>query len=210
MRSTAVFLGFFLFWMNGAYARQITVSGITFSDELGGFELQSVTGGGSAEDPFVIIEKVTGPKDPTLTIRGLINETGNRLTTHHAAGIAIHKIAINATGHPWQNYEMELRKVVTRHSPYEDGLSFGQNSALGTSYISSNFPYSQKTDEPQDTLSFSGANIAPGESATFNFIVTDMSPVPAIYILQRPLQPVSLLKNHRRLALWEREKHDAF
>ena len=46
-------------------------------------------------------------------------------------------------------------------------------------------------DEPQDTLGFSGASIAPGESAQFSFLITDMSPVAKFYLFQQPLQPVS-------------------
>ena len=193
-----------------ALAKEITIAGITFSDELGGFELQSVTGQGTIEDPFVVVEKVTGPSDPTLAIRGLYYDNKNRLTTHHAVGLAIRKIAINATNRAWHNYEMELRKVLTRHSPYEDGLSFGQNSALGISFLSSTFPFTQKTDEPQDTLSFSGTDILPGEQAIFNFIVTDMSPSLTLYILQRPLLPISELSPNETNPLQGRNFHDYF
>lgn len=193
MRSLAIA---WVIWMGLSqpnWATEITIAGITFSDELGGFELVGVTGQGTINDPFVVTEKVTGPMDPTLKISGLYYDKGNRLSTHHAAGLAIRKIAINATSKTWHNYEMELRKVITRHSPYEDGLSFGQNSSLGISFISSNFPFSHKTDEPQDTLSFSGTDILPGQQAIFNFIVTDMSPAVTFYLLQRPLLPVSQL-----------------
>ena len=36
-------------------AASLTVDGVTFSDELGGFVLEGVTGSGSMDDPFIIV-----------------------------------------------------------------------------------------------------------------------------------------------------------
>jgi hypothetical protein len=81
--------------------------------------------------------------------------------------------------------------VLTRHSSYEDGLSFAQNTPLANSYTTSSFPKMQRIDEPEDVLAFSGKTVKPGESAEFRFLITDMSPVSKFYLLQQPLQPVS-------------------
>lgn len=181
-----------------AAATEITQEGLTFSDEGGGdegsgFTLLSVSGRGSLDDPYVIVEDVTGPRQAILTIRGL-KRVGNRIGTHHIAGIAVTKIAVNRSDKVWQNYQLELREVITRHSPYEDGLSFAQNTILSDTFTASSFPNVQRIDEPQDTLGFSGKPVPPGESAQFTFLVTDMSPVERFYLVQQPLQPLSHLQ----------------
>jgi hypothetical protein len=173
-----------------AIAAEITQSGLSFSDEEGGFTLKSVTGSGSLDDPFIVREEVTGPRQAILTIRGL-KGVGNRIGSHHIAGIAVTKIVVNASTEVWQNYQMELREVPTRHSPYEDGLSFAQNTVIAGAFTASSFPNLQRYDEPQDTLGFSGKSVKPGESAEFTFLITDMSPVGKFYLFQEPLQPVS-------------------
>jgi hypothetical protein len=37
----------------------ISVNGVTFSDELGGFVLERASGQGSMDDPFVVVERMT-------------------------------------------------------------------------------------------------------------------------------------------------------
>jgi len=172
-------------------AAPISHQGLVFSDELGGFDLVEVSGTGTLEDPITVVERVTGDRPITLTIRNFSRDFGNRIGSQHVAAFAMRKIVINASGHVWRNYQMELREVTTRHSPYGDGLSFGQNSYIGSHYTKSSFPKSQRFDEPEDTLGFSGMEVAPGEQAEFSFIVSDMSPVSVFYLLQIPLQPLS-------------------
>lgn len=200
MRSVrpAAFLVCGLLWAGTASATEITQEGLTFSDEGGGdegsgFTLLSVSGRGSLEDPYVVVEDVTGPREAILTIRGL-KRVGNRIGTHHIAGIAVTKIVFNRSGNVWQNYQLELREIETRHSPYEDGLSFAQNTVISSAFTASSFPNLQRYDEPQDTLGFSGKAVPPGESAQFTFLITDMSPVERFYLFQEPLQPVSQLQ----------------
>lgn len=179
-----------LLWVGSALGAEITHEGLSFSDEGGGFALKSVTGQGSLDDPYVIIEEVFGPRQAILIIRGL-RRVGNRIGTHHIAGVAVTKIVINRSEDVWQNYQMELREVPTRHSPYEDGLSFAQNTVIAGAFTASTFPDLQRYDEPQDTLGFSGKSVPPGDIAQFSFLITDMSPVEKFYLYQEPLQPVS-------------------
>jgi hypothetical protein len=150
------------------------------------------------DDPYVVLEDVSGPRQAVLTIRGL-KQVGNRIGTHHIAGVAITKIVFNRSKDVWQNYQMELREVETRHSPYEDGLSFAQNTVIAGAFTASTFPDLQRYDEPQDTLGFSGKTVSPGESAQFSFLITDMSPVEKFYLFQEPLQPVSELSPSPRV-----------
>lgn len=174
-----------------SWAAPISHQGLVFSDELGGFNLVSVSGIGTLDDPIVVVEEVTGDRAIALTIRNFGRGFGNRIGSQHVAAFAMKKIVINRTDRVWRNYQMELREVTTRHSPYSDGLSFGQNSFIGTNYTRSNFLSMQRFDEPEDTLGFSGTEVAPGESAEFSFIVSDMSPVSVFYVMQVPLQPLS-------------------
>src|SRR5262249_30519083 len=55
----------------GAAAASLSASGLTFSDELGGFNIVSASGSGTLADPFVVVEEITGPQEPVLVIRGL-------------------------------------------------------------------------------------------------------------------------------------------
>lgn len=176
-----------------AAASEITHEGLTFSDEAGGFRLLSVTGLGTLNDPIVVTEEITGSQNAVLIVRGFVKEFGNRIGSHHIVAFAMAKVVINRTDKTWQNFQMELREVPTRHSPYEDGLSFGQNSQISEAYTSSSFPDSQRFDEPEDTLGFSGAEVPPGGQATFRFIVSDMSPPYKFYLFQEPLQPLSMI-----------------
>jgi hypothetical protein len=169
---------------------EITQHGLTFSDSEGGFTLKGVTGSGTLDDPYVVVEEVTGPRNAVLTISGL-KQVGNRIGSHHIAGIAMTKIVVNRSEDTWQNYQLELREVPTRHSPYEDGLSFAQNTVIAGAFTASSFPDMQRLDEPQDTLGFSGKSVSPGESAEFSFLITDMSPIGKFYLFQQPMQPVS-------------------
>lgn len=174
-----------------AAADPITVQGLTFSDELGNFRLVSVTGTGTGDDPFIVKEEITGPQDPVLVVWGLSRDFGNRVGTQHTAAFAMVKVVVNKTKHSWQGFQIELREIENRHSTYEDGLSFGQASPIASQYIASSMPHSQRLEEPEDSLGFGGAEIRPGEEATFRFIISDMSPIYRFYIVQRPQQPLS-------------------
>ena len=175
----------------GAGADPITVEGITFSDKLGNFRLVSVTGTGTADDPFVVKEEVTGPNDPVLVIEGFTRDFGNRVGTQHTAAFAMVKVVVNKTQRAWQGYQLELREVENRPSTYEDGLSFGQASVFADQYVNSSLPHSQRLDEPEDSLGFGGESILPGAEARFRFVISDMSPLYRFYLVQRPQQPLS-------------------
>jgi len=175
----------------GAIADPLTVEGITFSDELGNFRLVSVTGKGSMADPFVVTEEIVGPQDPILVIRDFTREFGNRVGTQHTAAFAMVKVVTNRTNKTWQGFQVELREIQNRPSTYEDGLSFGQASDVADQYVQSSLPHSQRLDEPEDSLGFGGADIPPGGTATFRFIISDMSPTYRFFVVQRPQQPLS-------------------
>jgi hypothetical protein len=173
-----------------AASEPMTSEGITFSDELGGFVIRSLTGTGRLDDPFVLVEEVTGDGEAVLVVSGLGGDFGNRVETQHATGFALHKVVINSTSQNWVNYEIELRETRTASSPYEDGLSFGQ-AADRPPMSSDKFETVAAVDEPYDGLSFQGGLVAPGDSVTFTMIVTDETPRSAFLIVQHALLVVS-------------------
>jgi len=175
-----------------ALARELKVEGLSFSDEKGSFRLLSVSGKGTPEDPIIVTEEVTGPDEPVLIIRGFGAKFGNRAGSFHTAAFAMKKIAINRTSKTWLSYRLELREVQTRHSNYEDGLSFGQDAAIADAYTSSpTFPNVERIYEPADMVTFNGAEVPPGDRAVMQFVITDMSPVYTFFLFQQPAQLVS-------------------
>jgi len=186
-----VLAALFLTAASAAVADPITVEGLTFSDELGNFRLVSVTGKGTLDDPFVVKEEIIGPNDPILVIKNFSHDFGNRVGSQHTAAFAMEKIVVNKTTKTWQGFQVELREIQSRPSTYEDGLSFGQASQIADDYVQSSMPNAQRLDEPEDSLGFGGADIPPGGTATFRFVISDMSPVYRFYLVQRPQQPLS-------------------
>ncbi len=173
-----------------AVAAPVTVQGVTFSDERGDFTILKVTGTGSLEDPFVVVEDVTG-NEPILVIRGLTISFGNRIGSQHIIGFAIAKIAINHSGATWNQYRMELRTTPADPSPYGDGLSFAQGFRQAPPVTSSGFRNVRVIDEPFDAIDFNDGQIKPDQSVSFDFYITDMTPKPEIFLLQEPVRAVS-------------------
>ena len=175
-----------------AEARPIAREGLVFSDELGGFVILQVTGSGYLHDPFVVVEEVDSPDLAALVIRGLSAEFGNRVGTQHLVGFALTKVAINRTGGPWTLYQLELRELLESHSPYGDGLSFGQAATVGRPFTSSAFAANREIDEPYDSVLFADGIVAADEKAAFEVVVTDTSPVATFFLLQQQLHEVAL------------------
>lgn len=182
-----------------AVAAPITVQGITFSDEEGDFTILKVTGTGTLADPFVVVEDITGDT-PILVIRGMSVGFGNRIGSQHVIGFAIAKIAINHTKSSWTEYRMELRTTPTDPSPYGDGLSFAQGYTSGPPASSIGFHHTQVIDEPFDAINFTDGTIKPGESVSFDFMITDMTPKPEVFLLQQPVKPISCNCGRLRVA----------
>ncbi len=171
-------------------AAPISHQGLIFSDDLGGFDLVPVEWIRTLEDPITVVERVTATK-PSLTIRNFSRDFATASARSRCRGVGHEENRHQPDRSVWRNYQTELREVTTRHSPYGDGLSFGQNSYIGAQYTRSNFPV-QRFDEPEDTPGFSVRRSARASSAEFSFIVSDMSPVSVgSYLVQIPLQPVA-------------------
>jgi len=172
-------------------AAPLSAAGITFSDELGGFVILDVSGTGTTQDPFVVVEEITGPQGAVLVISGMSAAFGNRVGTHHLTGFALKKVVTNRTADVWNLFEMELRETLAHRSPYGDGLSFGQSSPVGRPFTSSAFAVNREVDEPYDSVAFHDGIVHPGETVSFNLIVTDTSPVFRFMLLQQPTHVVA-------------------
>jgi hypothetical protein len=176
---------------NGLAARELTLQGLTFSDEMGGLELLDGWGSGTLEDPIVLIERITGSGPATLTVSGMTWRFGNRIRSHHEIGFALTKIVRNDTAEPWSIFNLELREIKEHASPFDDGLSFGQASIAGRPFRSDRFASVADIQEPYDGISFADGMIAPGEEVTVSFVVTDTTPRYDFYLLQRRDSPIS-------------------
>lgn len=155
--------------------------------------LREAFGSGTPEDPITLVEEITDDGAAVVTVRGMRSAFGNRAAPGHGVGFVLVKIVRNLTSRPWHSFEMELREIKGRTSPFEDGLSFGQAMGGERIFGSDRFEAMQQTDEPIDSVVFSGATIQPGESVTVRVVVTDFSPNFQFYLLQRREAPLAAL-----------------
>ncbi|MDF2763829.1 MAG: hypothetical protein K0S81_823 [Rhodospirillales bacterium] len=181
-----------------AAADPVTVGGVTFSDERGGFVILSASGEGTYDNPFLVVEEITDPEGAVLVMRGSVQEIGNRIGTLHQTGFALTKIVINGTGEAWTLFDMELQELYGVASDYYDGLSFGQAAKLRRPFISDRFEINETLNEPHDEIRFRDGTVDPGDRLTVTFVVTDATPIPEFFLLQRPSRLISALP--RRLA----------
>ncbi|MEE8271361.1 MAG: hypothetical protein V3R98_06485, partial [Alphaproteobacteria bacterium] len=175
-----------------ARTEPVTLRGVTFSDELGGFVLLGGSGSGTPADPFVVLERIATNAPTVLVIRGVDLEFGNPVRTNHFVGFAMTKVVENATGDTWNGYRLELEKRLGHSSPRLDGLSFGQEyPPVQRSFSSDRFAVGTVLDEPYDGIAFGGGAVAPGDRVAFDIIITDNAPKGVFYLVQRHEQSIS-------------------
>ncbi|MDX1541725.1 MAG: hypothetical protein R3349_10010 [Geminicoccaceae bacterium] len=174
-------------------ARPITLEGLTFSDELGGVELIEGWGTGTIDDPFVLVEVITGTGPATLVVRGATWRFGNRIRSHHEIGFALTKIVENRTELPWPVFNLELREFQDQSSPFGDGLSFGQATEAGRPFTSDRYVMNQDIGEPYDGLLFYDGMIMPGDQVALSFVITDTTPKWEFFLMQRRDSPLAML-----------------
>ena len=179
-----------------ASADPVTVAGVTFSDERGGFVILSASGEGTYDNPFLVVEEITDPEGAVLVMRGSVQQIGNRIGTLHQTGFALTKIVINGTGEAWTLFDMELQELYGVASDYYDGLSFGQAAKLRRPFISDRFEINETLNEPHDEIRFRDGTVDPGDRLTVTFVVTDATPLPEFFLLQRPSRLISALPRH--------------
>ena len=176
-----------------ALAGPVQLDGLTFSDELGGFDIVNASGSGSLEDPFVLVENITGDGPAILTIRGMTHAFGNRIRSHHDVGFALTKVVRNRTKRPWSLFNLELRESIEQASPFGDGLSFGQASEAGRPFRSDRFAEVLETDRALRRRPVFGGLVAPGETVAVSVVVTDTTPTWEFFLLQTEDSPLAAL-----------------
>ena len=174
--------------LDSASAETRAAGGLTFSDELGGFRLISVSGTGSILDPIVIVEEITGIGPTVLVIRGRQERSaeGYIVTSPAFVSVAMIKIVVNRSGQIWAGFDLELREALPTPSSYPDGLSFDQSRSFNKPMNSDAFAAVKRVSEPYDRVNFYSGNVDPGATARFNFYITDPTAVREFYLLQEP------------------------
>jgi len=173
-----------------ARSGSFSIRGVSFSDELGGFVLERVTGQGSIADPFVVVERMTNPDGAILVFRA-DPAFGNRIGSPDRVGFALVKVIENATGHDWPSLEVELQSKLGIPSDHTDELSFGQGSASGRPFTASNFARVTLIDEPFDRIEYEEGNVPAGSQVTLRFVVSQPATLHEAFIVQKPGRPVA-------------------
>lgn len=171
-------------WHGGAY---------TYSDEMGGFIIHSVTGTGQADDPVVITHEMLSASPVTLVIRAIGAVRPRVFNEGVVPNGFIHMriVALNNSGLPWVEYEFELQEQRGEPSTFGDGLSFDQRRTDSTYISSDRYAEFSREYEPYDRIRFFNGHTDPLETATFEFLITDFTPVSEFYLVQDPTIPFS-------------------
>ncbi|CAN7542498.1 hypothetical protein LJR231_003917 [Phyllobacterium sp. LjRoot231] len=167
-----------------------TAGSYSFSDELGGFIIRSISGKGTFEDPIILTEEFPSATPTTLVIR---TEKIALLNPSEDAGILFYLRvqAINGSGHPWVEFEFELQEQLNVPSDYGDGLSFYQPGDKRGMIKSTGYGTYSDDFEPYDRMVFRGGKIDPGGNASFDFPIADFTPKRVFYLVQEPRIPSS-------------------
>jgi hypothetical protein len=170
-----------------AQSGQISSGGFSFSDELGGFRLIDVSGTGSRDDPFVIVEEIFDTLSAVLVIRRLPSEPGGPLWRPGDRRVHLKKVVRNLTARTWTGFDLELREVLDKPSRFEDGLSFDQIEKQPDDVTSDRFAGLNRRFEPRDSIRFEQGHVDAGELLQLVFPVADVTPVALFYLLQEPI-----------------------
>lgn len=168
-------------WPAGAYS---------FSDELGGFRIRSVTGRGTQEDPVVIFEEMNSASPITLVIRTIRPIRAFDFSGNYANGFLHIRLEIlNNSRLAWVEFEFELQEHLGEPSLFADGLSFDQRRTDAKTISSDSFMEFSRDFEPYDRLLLRNGKVDPGEITTFGFLITDFTPKSQFYLVQDPRIP---------------------
>lgn len=170
-------------WFAGAYS---------FSDELGGFVIHSVSGLGTKANPIVIVQELSSASPVTMVIRATRTIKPFAQAGDYANGMIHMRVeTTNASGLPWLEFEFELQEILRKPSVYGDGLSFDQRRTNSTLILSNRFNRFDDNFEPYDRLIYYDGWVNPSDTAAFSFMITDFTPRPEFYLLQDPRIPAS-------------------
>nr|WP_245444870.1 hypothetical protein [Mesorhizobium soli] len=168
-------------WLAGAYS---------FSDELGGFRIRSISGTGTKTDPIVIGEELYSASPVTLVIRATKPVRALDFSGNYANGFVYLRLQVlNASELAWIEFEFELQEILHQPSVFGDGLSFDQQRSDAKAIRSDSFAKFDCDFEPYDRLLFREGKIDPRKTGSFGFLVTDYTPTSVFYLVQDPHIP---------------------
>ena len=169
-------------------AAPLSTGGFTFSDELGGFRLVSVSGIGSAADPIIVEEEFTGTGPAVLVIRRNVVRNPEDPWARNGIWTAIYltKVIRNRSRRIWAGFELELQEDLHQPSVYGDGLSFDQGRAVPVEISSDVFARNHRLFEPYDRIRFEDGSVDPDATLRLDVHITDPTPVREFYLVQDP------------------------
>jgi hypothetical protein len=169
-------------------AEPFLAGGFSFSDELGGFRILSVSGTGSSIDPVILEEEIHDTGPVVLVIRRIIPDgvTVDRRFTETSRALTLIKVVRNGTQRIWAGFDLELQEVLDKPSIYSDGLSFNQIGASPPDVASDNFSRNVRLFEPYDRVRFHSGHVNPETEARIKVHITDPTPERIFYLLQDP------------------------
>jgi hypothetical protein len=170
-------------WYAGAYS---------FSDEKGGFRILDVSGAGTRDDPFVVVQELQSAGAATLTIHAAMPiNTAGKVGEWVTGMMHLRVVTVNASGLPWIGFSFELQEIFGEPSTFGDGLSFDQRRMDSDNIGMDRFGRYERQFEPYDRLEFLDGHVDPAEEASFHFFISDFTPRERFYLLQDPLIPFS-------------------
>jgi hypothetical protein len=173
--------------VSSAHAGTLTSGGLSFSDELGGARLLAASGTGTARDPIVLIEEMTGPEPALLVVRN--DRPGHEHVSPAIGFLALSIVNVIANRGPWRwaGFELELRTTPGEPSVYTDGLSFDQPRTFHRPARADRFEQVRQEDEPFDRIEFDGGNVDPRDDLRLAFDILDANGRAVFYLVQRPI-----------------------
>src|SRR5262245_47077994 len=143
----------------------------SFSDELGGFRITSVTGTGTRSDPIVVTQELESSSPVTVVIRAIrpIDPFSTSANTVNGF-LYMRAVVLNNSGQAWVEFELELQEVLRKASVFGDGLSFDQRQSSSDNISSDSFLKFSRDFEPYDRLLFQQGRVDPLKTASFSFL----------------------------------------
>ncbi|MEO5739463.1 MAG: hypothetical protein ABIS29_02595, partial [Vicinamibacterales bacterium] len=168
-----------------APASAATISVLAGAVIIDGSDLTTV---GSGADPWLLSEHLGSQAILQFSTEG--DETNplvsNTTGSVHTYGKWLRKTVVNATSENWTSFELELQVTPGTPSLDGDGLSFAQGSGFEGSFLSDRFATYSAIQDIRDYLNFHDGVVAPGESVTFMFAMTDTVDRADFFLLQSP------------------------
>jgi hypothetical protein len=170
-------------WYAGAYS---------YSDEMGGFHILSISGTGTRDDPVEISQEFETASGALLVIRAERPIRLHSFGSEFANGmIHMRLVVLNNSGIPWIGFELELQEQPGEASTFGDGLSFDQRRTDGEGIASTAFRRYNRDFEPYDRVLFTDGVIDPLKRGAFEMFITDFTPKRTFYLKQDPQAPYS-------------------